>query len=90
MDIHSSQDRLYQDFQSALEQEDKQQCVKLALGALEQGALDLVGLYTNILAPALNQMTFRDEDHHLAIWKEHIRSAIVRTILECRDRKSVV
>lgn len=83
METHSSQDKLYQDFLNALEQEDKPLCVKLALDALDRGEVDLVGLYTKILAPALNQMTFREEERHLAIWKEHIRSAIVRTILEC-------
>jgi len=83
MDVRAVPDSLYTSFLKALEQEDKPQCVHLAMEALEHGSIDLVGLYTGILAPALNEMAIPQEERHLAIWKEHIRSAIVRTILEC-------
>ena len=83
MDLRAVPNSLYRDFVKALEQEDKPRCVHLAMEALERGSIDLVGLYTGILAPALNEMTIPQEERHLAIWKEHIRSAIVRTILEC-------
>ncbi len=78
-----STESLFRDFIAALEREDKPSCVALALGALETGQTDIAGLYSQVLAPALNQATANDPDPETAIWKEHIRSAIIRTILEC-------
>lgn len=74
---------VYKQFWDALEKMDKPRCVDLALQALEQGSMDIESLYTRILAPALNSMTTKEDELQVAIWKEHVRSSIVRTIIEC-------
>jgi Predicted cobalamin binding protein len=73
----------YQDFYELLEVENKQNAVTYALQLLESGKMDVQTLYTQILTPALNQMECRLSDKRICIWKEHVRTAIVRTIVEC-------
>ena len=73
----------YSAFYEALEAMDKPRCVQLARQLLESGVHDITGLYTNILAPALNTMTDSESGQPAAIWREHVRSGIVRTVIEC-------
>ena len=73
----------YTAFRAALEAMDKPRCVQLARQLLEANAHDIVGLYTKILAPVLNSMTDSESGHPAAIWREHVRSGIVRTVIEC-------
>lgn len=73
----------YASFREALEQMDKPRCVQLALYQLETKAMGIVELYTQVLAPALNSMTQDESTLPVAVWREHIRSAIIRTIIEC-------
>ena len=70
-------------FREALEQMDKARCVRLSLSMLDQKSFDVAGLYTQVLAPALNSMTESEDRQPAAIWREHVRSAIIRTIIEC-------
>jgi len=70
-------------FREALEQMDKPRCVQLALYQLETKTMGIVELYTQVLAPALNSMTQDETASPVAVWREHIRSAIIRTIIEC-------
>lgn len=70
-------------FTTYLQREQKQEAVEYALHILNEGKTDIVGLYSNILTPALNNMYCLLEDKNLCIWKEHVRTAIVRTIVEC-------
>ena len=76
-------DKIYQRFYELLEREDKPAAVGYALSLLEEGQTDVVSLYTKILSPALNQIVCSLKDRNLCVWKEHVRSAIVRTIVEC-------
>lgn len=73
----------YEEFLELLEAENKQQAVLFALDLLDSGKMDVITLYTQILTPALNQMECRLNDKKICIWKEHVRTAIVRTIIEC-------
>ncbi|MGQ9582620.1 MAG: cobalamin B12-binding domain-containing protein [Thermoplasmatota archaeon] len=73
---------LFEDFLRLVEAEDREGCVRWALARLESGELDIVGLYEGILAPALNTMVCRDADARVCIWREHVRSSIVRTVIE--------
>lgn len=72
-----------EEFLALLEAEDKSGAVRYALGLLDSGRMDVQTLYAQILTPALNQMQCRISDKKLCIWKEHVRTAIVRTIVEC-------
>jgi MerR family transcriptional regulator, light-induced transcriptional regulator len=65
---------------------DKENCVQLALSCLQNKSIDVVTLYTGILTPAL----YADfcgidgiECKQISIWNEHIRTSIIRTIIEC-------
>lgn len=76
-------DKLYEKLLEFLKQEDKEKSVDLCIDALENGDVDVVGLYEKLLAPALNNIInecIDDEDN--LIWKEHLRSGIIRTIVE--------
>ena len=74
---------LYQNYYQALMALDKPACVHLALGALEQGDIDLEDLYREILATALVSMVEAEIGTDHGIWKEHARSEITRTVIEC-------
>ena len=74
---------MYNKFISLLEIEDKENAVNLILSLLEEKKIDIVTLYTDILAPSLNNMKCNGEEVGGCIWKEHVRSSIIRTIVEC-------
>ena len=73
----------YEEFLELLEAESKQKAVQHALGLLDSGKMDVRTLYAQILTPSLTQMQCRLDDKKICIWKEHARTAIVRTIVEC-------
>ncbi|MBE6060138.1 MAG: cobalamin B12-binding domain-containing protein [Clostridium sulfidigenes] len=73
----------YDTFLQMLELEDKESCLEFVLSKLESGELDLITLYTEILEPSLNNMICKESEKNICIWKEHVRTSIVRTILEC-------
>lgn len=70
-------------FKTLLEAERKDEAIEYALHLLESKEMDVVELYTQILTPALNHMVCDLADQSICIWKEHVRTAIVRTIVEC-------
>lgn len=72
----------YDEFCSYLDKEDKQHCVKFIMNAVENGYIGIAELYEKVLAPALNNMMERYGEE-LFIWNEHVRSSIIRTIIEC-------
>lgn len=74
---------IYNEFISLLEVEDKENAVNLILSLLKEKILDIVSLYTDILAPSLNNMKCNIDEAGGCIWKEHVRSSIIRTIVEC-------
>jgi methanogenic corrinoid protein MtbC1 len=74
---------LYTQFLDYLNQEDKEKSVKLALNKLQDHSLDVVSLYNEILTPALYVDFCKSNQKEICIWKEHVRTSIVRTIVEC-------
>ena len=70
-------------FKQFLEDENKDEALLFALELLESGEKNVIDLYQDILTPSLNQMECKIDDHHICIWKEHVRTAIIRTIVEC-------
>lgn len=75
-------EKYYQEFSLILASEDKEAALNYALNLLMGQKVSVVELYTKILGPALNQMTCEDEDQRLCIWREHVHTAIIRTIVE--------
>jgi methanogenic corrinoid protein MtbC1 len=74
---------IYNKFICLLNVENKENAVNLILSLLEEEKIDIVTLYTDILAPSLNNMKCNAEEGNGCIWKEHVRSSIIRTIVEC-------
>jgi MerR family transcriptional regulator, light-induced transcriptional regulator len=79
----SSCEEFYSKFCSYLEKEDKQGCVELVLDAVGRKEIGVTDLYEKVLAPCLNNMMNREGKEELFIWNEHVRSSIIRTIIEC-------
>jgi methanogenic corrinoid protein MtbC1 len=73
---------IFDNFISHLDNEDKEKCVGFVMSALAQKQIDIVTLYEQVLAPSLNN-PFCTEGSVECIWKEHVRTSIIRTIIEC-------
>ena len=74
---------LYDEFLTYLEKENRQQCVDFALSRLSNSELDLVTLYDEILAPSMRERFCSGKHREICVWEEHVRSSIVRTVIEC-------
>ena len=74
---------LYDEFISYLKAEDKDGCVRFVLSSLEKQSIDVTTLYNQILTPAMYADFCTEQEQEICIWKEHVRTAIVRTIIEC-------
>lgn len=70
------------EFIDAFDRLDKETCVTLAFDALSSGALDVPTLYDGVLRKSMENLTDVESDPTHKIWKEHIKSSIVRTIIE--------
>lgn len=68
---------------SYLEKEDKEKAVEYAMSLLSDGKVDFITLYRDILSPSLNNMFCNVDEKGICVWREHVRSSIVRTIIEC-------
>jgi methanogenic corrinoid protein MtbC1 len=75
-------DELRERVAGALIRKDRAACVEAAVGALAAGEVDVPTLYQEVLAPALNEADYGPGPSEVRIWQEHIRSAIVRTVVE--------
>lgn len=64
-----------------IHQENREEAVLLALAMLENKESNIVSLYEDILTHALYQIDCNEFDKE-CIWREHIKTAIVRTIIE--------
>jgi MerR family transcriptional regulator, light-induced transcriptional regulator len=74
---------LYNEFITYLEGQEKEKCVLWVLAQLEKKTLDIVQLYNEIISPAQYSGFCRSEQKEISIWEEHVRTAIIRTIIEC-------
>jgi len=72
---------LYDQFMEHLAAEDKEKSLDFVRQKLDAGEIDILTLYTEILMPAQNQLVCW-QDETLCIWKEHVRTSIIRTIIE--------
>jgi methanogenic corrinoid protein MtbC1 len=71
----------HQRFLEALDREDKERAVQLVIELLESGEVGIVQLYDEVLKPAQNEWEC-EGDEETCIWREHVRSSIVRAIVE--------
>ena len=74
---------LYDEFNSYLSAEEKERCVQFVLSSLQNQSIDVITLYNDILTPAMYADFCKEEEKGICIWKEHVRTSIVRTIIEC-------
>ncbi len=65
-----------------IEKQNKAQAVTFCLDALEQGKVTIAELYESVLAPALNRIIVTHSIEDDMIWREHMMSSIVRSIVE--------
>jgi MerR family transcriptional regulator, light-induced transcriptional regulator len=72
----------FEAFLSYLEKEDKDQAVRYAISLLNEKKIDIETLYLELLTPSLTHFSCKEEDADICIWKEHLRTSIIRTILE--------
>lgn len=74
---------LYEQLSLALKEENRGLAMELCLTALDEKTISVMDLYQEILSPALNSIIQEyDGDEDNLIWKEHVRSGIIRGIIE--------
>ena len=76
-------ENIYNNIKGALDREDREAVLRYCKEYLEKGQIDIIELYESILGPVLNEVVVEyGEDDELLIWKEHIRSGIIKHTLE--------
>lgn len=76
-------EQIYKEFRTYFDSDNKEGAVNYILGLLHKKEIDIVDLYENILQPSLNHIECKYEDAEICIWEEHIKTGIIRTIIEC-------
>lgn len=71
----------FHEFEAILITENRREALSYILNLLDRENLSIPQLYSELLAPALNGMT-PSGNEKLDIWKEHVRSSIIRAIIE--------
>lgn len=74
-------ERMAEEFISILETEDRSKALEYIIGKLASGEAGIVDIYEDVLAKSLNEMKLTG-DEKTDIWKEHVRSSIIKTIVE--------
>lgn len=72
----------YRKFMILLEEEDKDGCLEYAFSLIRGEKLSIPELYEEILTKSMDGIECHNNERNLCIWKEHVRSGIVRTIIE--------
>ena len=75
-------EKYYKEFSSLLTLEDKEGAFHYAHELLSANKLDVIQLYSEVLTPAINHTVCAVDDKRICIWQEHVRTAILRTIVE--------
>lgn len=76
-------EKIFNEFKVFFDAEDKEKAVAYILDKLKNQEIDVIDLYTKVLTPMLNNIECDLEDRRICIWKEHVKTAIIRTIVEC-------
>lgn len=70
-------------FLTLLDKESKEESVKFAMDYLKKPGGGIKNFYLKLMLPAMQKWDCKYQDDSLCIWKEHVRSQIFRTIIEC-------
>ncbi|MDR7855553.1 cobalamin-dependent protein [Tissierella sp.] len=73
---------IYDKFMIFIRNEDKENALQLCLSALEEKSISVIDLYELILTPGLNSIIEEYDNDEELIWREHVRSGIIRSIIE--------
>lgn len=73
---------LYEDFYDAFEKLEQEKCIELISNALKNQEVSIIDLYENVLRKSMAHLTDVETDVNHKIWKEHIQSGIVRSVIE--------
>lgn len=73
----------YREFISYLDKKDREKCVNSVVLKLSNHEIDIITLYYEILSPALRERFCNNKKRAICVWEEHVRSSIVRTVIEC-------
>ncbi len=73
----------YEKFMTHFEKEDKENSVNTVMQIVSGREIDIIDLYTKILTPALYSIAGDNLEQKITISQEHIRTSIIRTIIEC-------
>lgn len=73
---------IYEEFIKVLDTYNKEKAYSYAIELLNNGTFGVVDLYEKVLKPSLNNWNCDHENNKLCIWQEHIRSSIIRSIIE--------
>ena len=73
---------LYGKVLASLQEEDKEKTLNICITALEEKDISIVDLYESILRPALNHIIEEYPNDEDLIWREHVRSGIIKNIIE--------
>lgn len=74
---------LKDEFRTLLDKEDRIGCIRFALNGLADGQFDIPTLYAGIAGPVLSESEACGIQDHSCIWREHVKSAILRSVIEC-------
>lgn len=69
------------EFNEIIESENREKSLVFIIELLEERKLSVMDVYEKVLTPSLNSMEGTGNEE-MDIWKEHIRTSIVRTIIE--------
>jgi methanogenic corrinoid protein MtbC1 len=69
-------------FKDHLNRFDRLEAVKYCISLLEKGIVSAPELYEQILAPSLNAVLVCRDNEHDMIWREHVMTSIVRSVIE--------
>ncbi len=61
----------------------KDKCVNFTLNGIKNNFFTIPQLYEEILTPALYSIDECPEDDEDCIWQEHVKTSIVKTVIEC-------
>lgn len=72
-----------EEFMDYFHKNNKKEAVEWALSALERSEITMEELYVDVLLEALHSIDECEEGNPECIWNEHVKTGIVRTVVEC-------
>ncbi|HOG34063.1 MAG TPA: hypothetical protein PLU28_02985, partial [Petrotogaceae bacterium] len=73
---------LQERFFRLLETESKDDLISFISELLQQEKMKVFDIYDELLIPSLNEWFCQEKEQRLCVWREHVRSSIIRAIIE--------